>query len=131
MQYLRRYFNLIIFQAYLRSTPPDNVRSFETFDAFVKSRPGEKSGFLKLVQLNINIMQPVFKTFEKEFRTSDANILKPLERIEVEEGYATKDEVDVIVANRSGAILSASTMLKSDLFTNLQKVYIQLIALHK
>lgn len=70
----------------------------------------------------LNITHQVFKTFEKEFRTSDANILKPLERIEVEEGYATKDEVDVIVANRSGGILSASTMLKSDLFTNLQKV---------
>lgn len=40
----------------------------------------------------------------------------------MEEGFATKDEVDVIVANRSGAVLSASTMLKSDLFTNLQKV---------
>lgn len=64
----------------------------------------------------------VFKTFEKEFNTDNANILKPLERIEVEEGFATTDEVNVIVANRSGAILSASTMLKSDLFTNLQKV---------
>jgi hypothetical protein len=69
---------------------------------------------------------PVFKTFEKELSTDQANALKPLERIDVEEGYATKDEVDIIVANRSGAILSASTMLKSDLFTNLQKVASQL-----
>lgn len=64
----------------------------------------------------------VFRTFEKELSAHGANALKPLERIDVEEEYVTKDEVDIIVANRSGAILSASTMLKSDLFTNLQKV---------
>lgn len=40
MTYLRRYFSLIIFQAYLRSTQPDTVRSFETFENFIKSRPG-------------------------------------------------------------------------------------------
>jgi len=63
----------------------------------------------------------VFKTFEKELRTDPENALKPLERIEVAEGFATPDEVNVLVANRSGSILSASTILKSDLFTNLQK----------
>jgi hypothetical protein len=65
----------------------------------------------------------VFKTFEKEFATNDTNALKPLERIDVEQGFANQDEVDVIVANRSGSVLSASTILKSDLFTNLQKVW--------
>ncbi|KAF8322469.1 hypothetical protein DL93DRAFT_2123864 [Clavulina sp. PMI_390] len=103
MTYLRRYFFLIIFQAYLRSAQPDTMRSFESFESYVKARP-------------------VFKTFEKELNTRDANLLKPLQRIDVEEGFATKDETDVIVANRNGAVLSASTMLKSDLFTNLQKM---------
>lgn len=64
----------------------------------------------------------MFKTFEKELYSHDTNVLKPLERIEIDKGFASPDEVDVIVANRSGSILSASTMLKSDLFTNLQKV---------
>jgi hypothetical protein len=67
----------------------------------------------------------VFKTFEKELSTNHANAIKPLERIDVEEGYATKDEANIIVANRSGAVLSASTMLKSDLFINLQKVLLR------
>lgn len=40
MIYLRRYFSLIIFQAYLRSTHFDTLRSFETFENFVKYRPG-------------------------------------------------------------------------------------------
>ncbi|KAF9510295.1 hypothetical protein BS47DRAFT_1373349 [Hydnum rufescens UP504] len=99
---LRRYFSLIIFQAYLRSTQPDTIRSYETFDAFLKNRP-------------------VFKTFEKELRAYGTDALKPLERIDVEDDFANLDEVNVIVANRNGPILSASTILKSDLFTNLQK----------
>lgn len=37
---LRRYFTLIVFQAYLQSTEPDTMRSFETFETFVKNRPG-------------------------------------------------------------------------------------------
>jgi hypothetical protein len=32
---LRRYFTLIVFQAYLQSTEPDTMRSFETFETFV------------------------------------------------------------------------------------------------
>ncbi len=37
---LRRYFLLIIFQAYLRTVQPDTARSYDTFEAFVKDRPG-------------------------------------------------------------------------------------------
>jgi predicted DNA-binding antitoxin AbrB/MazE fold protein len=66
----------------------------------------------------------VFKTFEKELWEDGVLALKPLERIDVSEGYAHPDEVNVIVANRNGSVLSASTILKSDLFTNLQKVSI-------
>lgn len=40
LQNLRRYFTLIIFQAYLQSTEPDTVQNFETFETFVKNRPG-------------------------------------------------------------------------------------------
>ena len=40
MQNLRRYFELIIFQAYLQSTEPDTVENHESFESFVKERPG-------------------------------------------------------------------------------------------
>ncbi|THH28320.1 hypothetical protein EUX98_g5857 [Antrodiella citrinella] len=100
---LRRYFELIIFQAYLQSIEPDTMRSFETIETFVKSRP-------------------VIKTFEKELAADGINALKPLERADIREGMPLPDEVKQVVANRSGVILSASTMLKSDFFSNLQKM---------
>ena len=37
---LRRYFGLITFQAYLQSTEPDTMKSFESFETFVQNRPG-------------------------------------------------------------------------------------------
>lgn len=103
LHHLRQYFELIIFQAYLNVTQPDTWRDLETFENFVKARP-------------------VFKTFEKELDVDDANALKPLERVEVSDGVAMPDEVVRIVANRAGAVLSASTILKSDFFSNLQKM---------
>jgi hypothetical protein len=40
LQELRRYFGLIVFQAYLQSTEPDTMKSFESFESFVRDRPG-------------------------------------------------------------------------------------------
>jgi hypothetical protein len=42
LQHLRQYFELMIFQAYLNVTPADTWRDLETFEHFVKSRPGKK-----------------------------------------------------------------------------------------
>ncbi|THG97465.1 hypothetical protein EW026_g4541 [Hermanssonia centrifuga] len=103
LQNLRRYFELIIFQAYLQSIHPDTLHSFETIESFVKERP-------------------VIKTFERELMADGINALKPLERVQVKDGVALPDEVQQVVANRSGTILSASTILKSDFFSNLQKM---------
>ncbi|KAJ7767113.1 inositol hexakisphosphate-domain-containing protein [Mycena metata] len=103
LQNLHRYFALIVFQAYLQSTEPDTRQSFETIETFVKS-------------------QPVIKTFENELFADGLNSLKPLERAEVTDGVAHPDEVNQIVVNRSGNILSASTILKNDMFLNLQKM---------
>ncbi|KAJ6512734.1 inositol hexakisphosphate-domain-containing protein [Mycena sanguinolenta] len=103
LQNLHRYFALIVFQAYLQSTEPDTRQSFETIESFVKS-------------------QPVIKTFENELFADGFNSLKPLERAYVTDGVAHPDEVDQIVVNRSGSILSASTILKNDMFLNLQKM---------
>ncbi|KAK7006097.1 inositol hexakisphosphate-domain-containing protein [Favolaschia claudopus] len=103
LQNLHRYFVLIIFQAYLQSTEPDTKRSFESLESFVHG-------------------QPVIQTFENELFADGVNSLKPLERANVTDGVAHPDEVNQIVANRSGSILSASTILKNDLFLNLQKM---------
>ncbi|KAI0783947.1 inositol hexakisphosphate-domain-containing protein [Irpex lacteus] len=100
---LRRYFELIIFQAYLQSIEPDTMQSFPTIESYVKERP-------------------VIKTFEKELTADSINALKPLERVDMREGLPLPDEVKQVVANRSGTILSASTILKSDFFSNLQKM---------
>ena len=48
--------------------------------------------------------------------------LKPLERSDGKSGVADPDEVTRVVTNRSGSILSASTIIKSDFFSNLQKM---------
>ncbi|KAJ7249237.1 inositol hexakisphosphate-domain-containing protein [Mycena haematopus] len=103
LQNLHRYFALIVFQAYLQSTEPDTRQSFETIETFVQS-------------------QPVIKTFENELFADGFNSLKPLERADVTDGVAHPDEVNQIVVNRSGSILSASTILKNDMFLNLQKM---------
>ena len=46
LQNLRRYFELIIFQAYLQSTEPDTMQTHESFESFVKDRPGEEMFWL-------------------------------------------------------------------------------------
>jgi hypothetical protein len=43
LHHLQQYFELIIFQAYLNVTPADTWRDLETFENFVKGRPGEDS----------------------------------------------------------------------------------------
>lgn len=64
----------------------------------------------------------MFKTFENEMLAHGADSLKPLERMDVADGIALPDEIATTVANRSGTVLSASTILKSDFFSNLQKM---------
>lgn len=101
MHCLLRYFHLIVFQAYLDDTDPDDEHKY-TFESFVKHRP-------------------VFKTLQNELLAGGLTSLTPLERTEPVEGMALEDEVSNVVANRTGAILSAQTILKSDFFTGLQK----------
>ncbi|CUA76059.1 Paladin [Danio rerio] [Rhizoctonia solani] len=99
---LRKYFELIVFQSFLSENDPDTVRTFASFEEFVKSRP-------------------VIATFENELQVEGAKALKPLERSEREDA-AFADDIQFVVANRSGSVLSASTILKSDFFSNLQKM---------
>ena len=46
LQNLRRYFELIVFQAYLQSTEADTLQTYQTFEAFVKNLPGRKRALL-------------------------------------------------------------------------------------
>jgi hypothetical protein len=69
-----------------------------------------------------NLCVLVIKTFEKEMTGDGINALKPLDRADDKSGVADPDEVTRVVVNRSGSILSASTIIKSDFFCNLQKM---------
>ncbi|EJU05109.1 hypothetical protein DACRYDRAFT_93438 [Dacryopinax primogenitus] len=100
---LRKYFQLIVFQAYLSSTRPDTLRNQASFGKFVHDRP-------------------VLETFLNELKADGISALKPLERVEHANGAALPDEAQSLVAARSGSILSTSTILKSDFFANLQKM---------
>ncbi|WVR08265.1 hypothetical protein IAU60_005312 [Kwoniella sp. DSM 27419] len=101
LYHLRRYFHLICFQAYLDDRAPDEENPY-SFESFIKHRP-------------------VFKTLEKELEEGGLQSLAPIERMEPADGMALPDEVTQVVANRSGAILSGQTILKSDFFSGLQK----------
>jgi len=74
---------------------------------------------------------PVIKTFEKELLAEGIDALKPLERADAKEGMADPDEVTQVVVNRTGSILSASTILKSDFFSNLQKMTLPEYRFHR
>ncbi|CAO1617411.1 unnamed protein product [Parajaminaea phylloscopi] len=111
-QALRRYFVLIIFQSFLTSTKPDLISDLPTFEAFVSR-------------------QPVLQTISKEFEKVDISLITPLQtqnqRIEAADGMALASEVDEVVAQRHGAILTAYTMLKSDFFSGIAKVHLSQI----
>lgn len=97
------------------------MQSFETVETFVKDRPGLIPSN-SLILHHANFFISVIQTFEKELLAHGINALKPLERTDVTDGVAHPDEVKQVVVNRSGTILSASTILKSDFFSNLQKM---------
>lgn len=85
----------------------------------------------------------VFRTFSKELKEGGLDVLAPVSRLAPADGMATTDEVMDVVTRRRGQvrsrpqplpcephlttstrsfqILSASTILKSDFFSNLQK----------
>lgn len=99
---LRRYFELIVFQSYLSQTKPDLLEAQPSFRAFV-------------------LRQPVLNTIAKEFDKIDISTIMPLQKVDASDGVALSDEVQEVVSNRSGSILSAYTMLKSDFFSGILK----------
>ncbi|PWN31661.1 uncharacterized protein FA14DRAFT_127972 [Meira miltonrushii] len=97
----RRYFQLIVFQAYLDATPPVKLDSMPTFEEFVRD-------------------QPVLSTFWADTDKVDISTITPLQKVDNKSaGQALNEEVQEVVSNRSGSVLSAYTMLKSDMFPGL------------
>lgn len=100
-QHLRRYFHLLVFQAYLDSVTPNTVLQ-HTFERYLHK-------------------QPVLSTIARELENPELATISPLGKVEITDGVALPDEVDEVVQNRSGSILSASTILKSDFFSGILK----------
>lgn len=100
VNHFRRYFQLIVFQAYLDATPPSRIDSMQTFEQFVRR-------------------QPVFSTFWNESDKVDITTITPLQKVDQTVGIALDDEVQEVISNRAGNVLSSYTMLKSDMFPGL------------
>ncbi|WFD36790.1 hypothetical protein MCUN1_003679 [Malassezia cuniculi] len=103
---LRRYFYLILFAAFIDASSPDTVLQ-HTFEAFVRK-------------------QPVIDTIARELDRADITTITPLRKVELKDGKALSDEVQDVVQNRHGSILSAYTMLKSDFFSGILKANLPL-----
>lgn len=144
IHHLRRYFGLVLYQAYLEELQLDTFEHLETFDTFVEKRPGSSFGRVKARDIRTDDAPlAVFRTFSKELKEGGLDVLAPVSRLAPADGMATTDEVMDVVTRRRGQvrsrpqplpcephlttstrsfqILSASTILKSDFFSNLQK----------
>ncbi|CEH15574.1 hypothetical protein CBOM_03871 [Ceraceosorus bombacis] len=100
---LRRYYELCVFQAYLSASIPDTLDSLASFEHWIKR-------------------QPVLETLSAEFAKAAMHTVTPLQKLDNFEGMALQQEVQDVVANRNGGVLSAYTMLKSDMFPGLAKI---------
>ena len=94
---LRRYWWLLVLAAWTNETEAGSeadMRSDRSFKAFVSARP-------------------VLKTLFSEFDQAGLDALTPLEpMVAGVPGNVATDEVDAVVSNRSGRILSANTMVR-------------------
>ncbi len=100
IQNLRRYFQLLVFEAYLHSTRP-SIPISPTFAEWVES-------------------QPVLETLTKEMEEPTLETITALPS-GAKEGVASETEEQDVISNRHGAILSPFTMLKSDFFPGILK----------
>ncbi|PKI83269.1 hypothetical protein MVES_002830 [Malassezia vespertilionis] len=101
LQSLRRYFHLLLFQAYLETVRFDTITT-HTLERFIKR-------------------QPVLATIAKDLDEGDMNTITPLRKMDIGDGMALSDEVREVVSNRSGSVLGPYTMLKSDFFSGILK----------
>jgi hypothetical protein len=76
-----------------------------------------------IIDVRLRVFFLVFKTLLDELNGADIQALTPLEmgNFATHGGDWTEEE-QIVVARRSGIILSAQTILKSDFFVGLQKM---------
>ncbi|CAD6922391.1 hypothetical protein CF336_g6584 [Tilletia laevis] len=177
IQSLRKYFELIIFQAYLDTVTPaellekemahpsenlglsipghpeledddDNTPEIDLNPSLLSSANGagaqqnrsrrnrDGSEVLSSFEQFV-VSQPVFDTISRGFSKVDMETIMPLQKVDAgangdgsggagagtgEDGLGSAaDEVEDVVQNRRGSILSAFTMLKSDFFVGIVK----------
>lgn len=94
---------------YLDATRPDTLEGLPSFESFIKR-------------------QPVLDTLSHEFDKVDMATITPLQKLEPD-GMALNEEVQEVVAKRNGSVLTAYTMLKSDMFPGLVSVAFGSLAL--
>lgn len=82
--HLRRYYHLLVFQAYLNDRAPDEEDPY-SFESFVKHRPGKRMVRTRKSRLTIDT---VFKTLDKELEDGGLQGLTPIERMEPAAGMA-------------------------------------------
>ncbi|MBW0461895.1 hypothetical protein O181_001610 [Austropuccinia psidii MF-1] len=104
---LRRYAFVLIFTCYLNETKADTWRELKeskSFEVFWQNHQ-------------------VFKTILAELNGAELQALIPLEHGRfTSHGVDWTEEEQTVVARRSGIVLSAQTILKSDFFVGLQKM---------
>jgi hypothetical protein len=103
---LQRYVLLICFQAYLDNTPPDALNSMESFVVWSK-RHAE--------------IATILHELRRDDDTSMMNQLTPFEQ-SVGDGLALSTEVQSVVRQRCGQVLSQNSILKHDAFPGCQKL---------
>jgi Inositol hexakisphosphate len=78
LQNLRRYFELIVFQAFLQSTEPDTLQTYQTFESFVNNLPGKVqvpnpgNRMLIGVSSNQDIREGAARRRDRFFETTEA-----------------------------------------------------------
>lgn len=124
---LRRYSFVCIFTCYLNETMAETWRELsdsQSFEHFWREHqgadlPSDAGALLTILA--------VFRTIQDELIGADIQALTPLEMTgNTTHGSAWTDEEHAVVAKRSGIILSAQTILKSDFFLGLQKMTLPL-----
>ncbi|KXS15115.1 hypothetical protein M427DRAFT_112131 [Gonapodya prolifera JEL478] len=102
--HLRRYFTLIIFQAYLSEQEPTLLEELEPFTSWV-ARHKE------------------FATMQEDLiQSKNVNAITPVDHLKPGDGIALTTEVLEVVNSRAGQVLGSQTIVKADLFPGAQKL---------
>jgi hypothetical protein len=107
---LRRYYILLVFQAFLDDTSPDaTVATRDTFSSWMEHHP------------ELKMMQKELSTAMDDEELAHAHLV-PIEAQTPGDGIALTSEVLDVVGSRAGSVLARQTILKHDAFPGCQKL---------